>query len=553
MSSDYSTQEYICGTILLCTTTVSFLCTILTLYLIYDLNVWNGHILLVYILTLFQLLYDLSFYFLIGFRQSVFYAFYKFLAITSGTFVSLWINFISLILYYTIIHLESFDIKRHYWKVLIANVFVSLSLASVVTTYYLLNDDNNNAELVFYWLRIASIAFNLIIYIITTIYLQEVYFDTRFLTSPTKANMPAKSTATTRSSLQPMDYHTMLRVQTRDLLLVLSNRLKYYPVVQIISLAGAAWWEYRYGFETDSFDNTSFTIGKEASLYLFTFCSPTAGAGYFIVFLLVQPLVYERLRKLVKQFLISIHCYRCCISLKNNFCFFRRTGRNQSNQTSYDHSVDYIGSDMSGAITTKDLFAAASQRPIDRGEENSDDKVIPSDDSGNNFGFSVNPLIEKISPEFDLDQYRNKIISSDKDIRRSVQFINENLKESETVNEDKITINQRTSSSDGAQRSRTKSGNSVNRKISFTIPEEDDEKDSISAGITQSPKPSETSIPHTSQSTGKFSHFTIDRPSYQKKLQNMNEDALWEEFKKIKKENLDQFNRSSHPNSNETV
>eukprot|EP01034_Spumella_vulgaris_P039812 gene39812-49200_t len=88
---------------------------------------------------------------------------------------------------------------------------------------------------------------------------------------------------------------------------VLASRIKYYPIVQIVSRAGAAWYEFAYGFDTDSYSSDMSTT-QTIALYFYGMCVPTAGIGYFLVFLIVQPAAYLHLKKATSKLYLRLIC-----------------------------------------------------------------------------------------------------------------------------------------------------------------------------------------------------------------------------------------------------
>jgi hypothetical protein len=502
--TQYSVQERIGAVILFFITSISLFCTCLNLYLIHDLNIWNGHMILVFILTIFQLLYDISFYFLLGFTSTVCFSIYKFFNVFSGTFISLWINFISYILYYTIKEVESFDIKRHYFKVFILLGIISLCLAVVLVVFYEEDTSNHNVEFLYYWLRIGSIGFNLLIYLVTTFQLYEKHFQTLECYE--------------FCCLSIKDVKTDVRSKAADLLLILSARLKYYPLVQIVSLAGAAWWEFRYGFTPASFDNTNFSDSKEASFYLFVFFTPIAGIGYFIVFLCVQPLVYERFCQIRKKFLLRFHLYHffssfliwCC---GLDYSTDAKTGR-QSDDRLRMESVDAL---------TKDLFNVASQRPTEAGS--AADQYLPR------------PVVPSFSKDFDMDEFRNKFQASVKNI--PVELDGDNSQEFKNDLFDSETVNPLSASPKMGIKELLRTVNSSKvSSIDRTLSSNGRSSQTENTGIT-SPYVSRASDGPLFRfsDTSRRQTFTIDntRHSYQAKLQSFPEEMLWEELEKLKK------------------
>lgn len=286
----FSNIEWAAGTILTTLTFVATCCGLIGMYLIHKVNRWNGYILLVYNITVFQFIYDISYFFLAAFKSPVCFRIYTFLNVLGGTAVTLWINVVSLLVLYTVAFLRSFDIKQHFLKVSTFIIAISTSLASVTIYVSLRYPNDSVTDWVYFWIRLGSIFANVIVYIIVAILLYPEY-------------------CLTFCGLGQAQKERQL---TNELLLVLTKRLKYYPVVQIATRAAAAWWDIRYGFGSNSWTG-GYTLEKQISQFLYDVTNPFAGIGFFIVFLFVQPSIYKEFQQLVGWFLTSCCCCCCCL------------------------------------------------------------------------------------------------------------------------------------------------------------------------------------------------------------------------------------------------
>ena len=101
----------------------------------------------------------------------------------------------------------------------------------------------------------------------------------------------------------------MQGMEKNNAVVELVNRLIYYPVVQFITFAPTTWYQYAYSYSdsdddspADDYNNPS--PYNQASYVINCIFLYSAGIGFFIVFLRVQPNAYN--------FLIS--------SLKRLFC-----------------------------------------------------------------------------------------------------------------------------------------------------------------------------------------------------------------------------------------
>ncbi len=192
----------------------------------------------------------------------------------AGTATSLWTNIISFILYSIVQNLHSFDVYG-YFKIFFFSIMIpSIALAILDVVYYDNAPIYNVLKNFYYWLRIASIVFNIIVHGMISFKLSRMGFS-----EETKRQDPVR---------------------------VLASRLKYYPIVQVVTRVGAAWYEAAYGFDTQTFDD-KMGVKQQVSLYFYAICVPSAGLGYFLVFLWVQPRALALLKRRLKE-------WGCCTS-----------------------------------------------------------------------------------------------------------------------------------------------------------------------------------------------------------------------------------------------
>ncbi len=83
---------------------------------------------------------------------------------------------------------------------------------------------------------------------------------------------------------------------------VLAMRLQYYCIVQTVSRIGASWYQFTYGFDYDP--STASTLQSIAFITQ-SALTPSAGFGYLIVFLLIQPQAWVTLKDMLP-------CKGCC-------------------------------------------------------------------------------------------------------------------------------------------------------------------------------------------------------------------------------------------------
>ena len=117
MTNNESVEEYFFAFWLLLISTISLLCILLNLHLIYSAHRWNGYVLVLFIMSLCQVVFDMSFYVLLlaYIYQDVTWLAktYIFLNYLGGLSTSLWSNIISAIALYVVLTLKAFNIYKN--------------------------------------------------------------------------------------------------------------------------------------------------------------------------------------------------------------------------------------------------------------------------------------------------------------------------------------------------------------------------------------------------------------------------------------------------------
>jgi hypothetical protein len=256
---------------LICTTVASAsnICSLLTLYLIWKSKRWNAYVQIILSMTVSQLLYDISFYFLLNGSDLAFY-FQEFLSSYAGAATALWTNVVSGVVMYLVVTRKSMDIEKQYCYFF--SFISTISLLLAVTGCVYLNSDVRKRDIcydAYIAFRGVSILFNIVSYFVISRNLNEIGISSRY--------------SSIRAPLQ-----------------LLSSRIKYYPIVQILSRAWPTYYEIAYGFS--KLHNKVYAVNNMqeiVSLYLFAFFLPIAGIGYFIVFLSMQPLAWHNFKVLL--------------------------------------------------------------------------------------------------------------------------------------------------------------------------------------------------------------------------------------------------------------
>lgn len=289
-------------------TVVSSTCSSLVIVLIRKMEIWNLHIALILATTVFQLLYDLSF-----FSGMVSTGSFE-LTITSnccqlqgGVTSSIFSNLIAAVALYVVYYKRSIDILQYFPTVVIVAMLPGIAVNIMYITAVFDPDHEylaNEAVLgVYYFIRLSSICINFIFSI-----------GTAYLISRMKS--------ATGSS----------RTNSEVAIATMSRRLFYYPIVQAIGRSGCAWYEMTYGYEfspdkgfnfnPDYTSNTQF-----AAQCMMVISTPLISVGYLAIFLVMQPDAARRCKELLR--------------LDENWC--RKSGTNvmelQNNPMSRSHSL----------------------------------------------------------------------------------------------------------------------------------------------------------------------------------------------------------------------
>jgi hypothetical protein len=260
---------------------LSSLASILMLVIMVKINVWNGHILLVQTMTILQLIYDLSFFpgmIDVGIEAVTIIS--NVLQLFSGITSSLVSNVVAWITFYIIFYKKSVDIFYHYPLLMMLISIVGL----IDCIVFLMSLQSSHSELykkiavlyIYYYLKLFSIILNVLFVSLT-------YYEIRRITSG----------KTNRLSSTERSIHT------------LSMRLFYYPVVQIISRIGIAWYEFSYGYDSSSngngmnFNPPQTSNTQFAAQCMLAITMPLASIGYLWIFLLMQPRAYGTLLQMV--------------------------------------------------------------------------------------------------------------------------------------------------------------------------------------------------------------------------------------------------------------
>lgn len=234
------------------------------LVLIYQVNVYNGQIILIAAMTFSQFIYDATFYPSdVNSPYTVFHA-TACCQLFFGSAVALYSNVMASVVFYVIVKRKSFDILKCLYVVHACVFLVSFGITITYITAVFI-EPHNSLHLFFYstrayyYLRLISIFYNF-----------GIGFIGYYLVS--------KITKKTNITVQ------------EEAIKTLAVRMLYYPLVQALGRSGAAWYEFQYGFNFDP-DSVS-RLQFVAQLYV-AIITPAASVGYFYLFITMQPKAYE--------------------------------------------------------------------------------------------------------------------------------------------------------------------------------------------------------------------------------------------------------------------
>lgn len=262
--SDEATYILISNCLQISIGSCSILCGVLNLLLIYYMKIWNHFIILIFNLAISQLIYDLSVFLLFcGPSNPICYIDVDyFITIGMGIVVTLWTNVIISILYITVLNIRPNLLKDYFYTIFWA---VNLSGLIFVTIYVTLINTIlpiYNGLFIFYdCFRLVSIIYNFVIV--------------------------------------GLIYYKIRNYNKNNPIFELTNRLIYYPIVQIITRIPPTWYELQ--FEVVNY-NDDITTTKIVSLMFYSIFLYSAGIGFFFVFLTVQPNAYKFFKNSIKSF-----------------------------------------------------------------------------------------------------------------------------------------------------------------------------------------------------------------------------------------------------------
>jgi hypothetical protein len=289
---------------------VSAICTMFTLLLIRDINRWNTYMMLIFHLTACQMLGDIAFFFVpVDVEKTIYFQIQVFFYTLGAVSVSLWTNVISCSLFSVVIFQENLSINENFWLLRVLVMIPGLVLGVMFAV--LVNKDYNAVVSAVIWVLMLSILFNLAVHCSVSYALHQMALEdeeeqsecmsietTSVYDGAEKTSAPITA-ATSPVSAADMRTSYPAKINVYEPILELAKRLQYYPIVQILAIAGQLWYFLQFKFEYwGPQDNASL---KLVAWYMYSVLTPCTGVGYFIVFLTVQPYAYNHFRTRLRQ------------------------------------------------------------------------------------------------------------------------------------------------------------------------------------------------------------------------------------------------------------
>jgi hypothetical protein len=261
-------RSVIYNTIALIGTVISSVCGFVNLLLIYDMRIWNSFIFLITAMTIFQLVYDATFYSRIVCVPETFcYNSTFLLQMYGGIAQALVSNEIAFVVFYTIWKRKILNALNHKYAFMLAANIPAAACCLMYFAYLKTGsmDDFNNSLFAYFYIRLISI------FVIAITCALTIYYARKITISKLRSHQSVESRA----------------------IWALARRLMYYPIVQALARFGFSWFEISYGFD---FAVTTVSDAEFAALCVIAVTTPLGGVGYFVIFLVMQPHSWEFLK-----------------------------------------------------------------------------------------------------------------------------------------------------------------------------------------------------------------------------------------------------------------
>lgn len=247
---------------------VGTLCSLLTIVLIIRMKSNTGHLHLVFLMSVYQLIYDVSFSFSdinFGYYPNAASNFTQLLGGISSALISNWIAYVAM---YIVLFRKKIDVFENIVPIHVTTILPAF-VVSLIYLFAAVPKSNLNASL-----KSASI-----VYVYNNIRLLSIFLNFVFVVAI------AIRIYNSGGNKTPQE------IAMRTLCL----RMIYYPFVQAIGRSGYTWYEFAYGPKPEDADFNSFPDLQYGVLLLATIVAPAVSVGYLIIFLMMQPNAYREM------------------------------------------------------------------------------------------------------------------------------------------------------------------------------------------------------------------------------------------------------------------
>lgn len=213
---------------------------------------WNGFFLILSNLACCQIIYNLSFFFLLDEDASWSYSTFLIFDLFGDLSSALWTNILSLIIFRIAYGIQTVNILKEYpyYLFIVISTPLSLIIFGLVTDQYTL-DPLVPAFRVYNMLKLISVIFNIILYLLTSMLINKF------------------PDLIERKILTPLQAQAIY---------IIITRMRYYSIVQVITRASSLWY----------FHNEQ-SLDSLAARWVFVIISPLQSVGYFTILLIIQP------------------------------------------------------------------------------------------------------------------------------------------------------------------------------------------------------------------------------------------------------------------------
>lgn len=200
------TQVLIIGVFFIAISFVSAIASGLTIWLIYDMKNWSGYILLVFSLSVSQLIYELGLLLNACYGQYYCNLLEKVITLYGGIATSCWSNLMSFVLLAIVAFMKTPNVKKYYLWMFGVVTLTSLAFAISGFIFFGSNKDASEVDAAYCYFRMASIFVNVLVYISCLLTLRGY------------------NSFGSKAALEPIS--------------ILVVRFSYYPLCQAITRAG---------------------------------------------------------------------------------------------------------------------------------------------------------------------------------------------------------------------------------------------------------------------------------------------------------------------------